>query len=180
MDKDGVKIAIEDIRARHRAEIDLIFFMQNISVNLLRSYVTVGLVSATAAVATIDNENIPIYVVISLIFSTITLLSGCLFCFRAMRWGSLNLPGRDPDFWKWVDETHVTDNAYKEIIQSYIEGLETSFKLNTEFNKKTTRNLKYAKIAGILTIPVSFFAGGGAWFSIYLYRELPFLFHYFY
>ncbi len=51
LEKDDFKTGIEDVRARHAAVVSLIYLADRQALQLLRSYVTLGIATASGAAA---------------------------------------------------------------------------------------------------------------------------------
>lgn len=164
MNNDRFKIAIDDVRTRHKAVVDLIYFTDNQAMNLLRLYISIGLASSSIAIASFSNDsNIPPEVGVSLIAAVIVFIYGSYECFEAMSSASINLPGRDPDFWLWVETHRIKDD---DLARTYLNQLISGSYTNDSKNKKSASHLKLAKLAGIFAIPAASATGIVYWATL--------------
>jgi hypothetical protein len=151
---------LEDLRVRHQAVVDLIYFTDTQATTLLQLYVTVGLAIATAGVTSIAGAApLPIAAGWGLVCATAPLLLGCHFCLVATgaRTHNLNLPGRGADFWTWAAHEAVEDS---DVIAAYLANLQVKQAANNEVNAKTAAALKRAKTAGAAA-PIVFLVSAG-------------------
>jgi hypothetical protein len=143
---DKLKLAIDDIRARHKALYDLIIFTDQQAMGYLRLYVTLGLATASGAVSGIvGSASISHALGWGLVGATICLLVGSFYCFKAMNTANIGLIGRGPEFWEWAFLGGVED---RHIIDRYLKGAEAGIAINRELNKTTTGCLQKGRRLG--------------------------------
>lgn len=98
---DDMLDVIEDLRARHRAVVQLILFTDQQATLYLQTYLTVSLAAGTAAATALSGVGpVPTSVGYGLASATLVLLAGAFFCLGAAASGAINLPGRGADFWR--------------------------------------------------------------------------------
>lgn len=137
---------LEDLRARHQAVVDLIYFTDTQATTLLQLYVTVGLALGTGGVSALTgNAPLPLAVGWGLVASTVPLLAGCFHCLRATAARSLNLPGRGAEFWRWASTEGLSE---EDVLDAYLANLEVKQVANNDLNQITAGALKRAKRAG--------------------------------
>lgn len=142
-------VALDDVRARHQAVVDLIYFTDQQATTLLQLYVTVGLALATAAATALSGATpIPVAAGWGLLASVGALGLGCYFCLKATEARALNLPGRGAEFWIWASREDVSE---EEAFSAYLKNLEAKQLSNNAVNAVTAGALKRAKRAGALT-----------------------------
>lgn len=165
LEKDDWKIALEDARARHGALVNLIYFTDAQAVNLLRLYVTIASASAAGSIASFAGNlsAMPLAVGWGLLVATILFVVGAYYCFLAMAPASINLPGRDAEFWIWAMRDDI-DRI--DVFREYLENLKAKTPRNQMVNIKGSSNLNHAKRLG-MAAPLFALAVGGlaAWMA---------------
>ena len=147
LDKDDFRTIIEDARARHAAVVALIYFNDTQAMNLLRLYLSIGVASASAAVAGLTQTTaIPFAVGCALGAATAVVLLGAVLCLMAMASGAINLPGRDPDFWLWGLDPQIEK---QNVLRKYLENLAEKAKTNRDLSERGAIALKYAKYCAV-------------------------------
>jgi hypothetical protein len=170
MDNDLFKIAIDDARNRHKAVLDLIYFTDNQAMNLLRLYVTLALAATSAIIASFGSKPaITVDLAVGLSGAVAVLFYGSWQCFKAMSSASLNLPGRDPDFWIWAAENKQTP---EELSLEYLKAMVEGSASNNAHNAKSAAALRKAKLAGVIAVPVAAIIGLSAILVPYAIRSL--------
>lgn len=159
---------LEDLRARHQAVVDLIYFTDTQATTLLQLYVTVGLAIATGGVTALAGAApLPIAAGWGLVAATAPLLAGCYFCLLATgaRSYNLNLPGRGAEFWSWAALEGVDQRM---VLEAYLGNLRDKQAANNQVNTQTAAALKRAKYAGAATPLVFVLASALAfgWLSV--------------
>jgi hypothetical protein len=147
------RTVIEDTRTRHAAVIALIYRTDNQAAGLLRLFLTVGVSAASAAYATFPSMPPVAFALGSTALMTIV---GSFFCLLAMSAAKIRLPGYDPDFWLWALRPDVSQ---PNVLQKYLENLETGTRLNADVNYRTARTLSFAKAMVTVTIITAIVAG---------------------
>ncbi|NKM99455.1 hypothetical protein [Rhizobium leguminosarum] len=94
---DDLKIALDDVRARQTALVNLIIFTDQKAMAVFRLYVTLGIAAGAAGAASFfRNDALLEFARWAMVATACWLALGALFCFRAMSRASINLPGRGP------------------------------------------------------------------------------------
>lgn len=165
LSEDDWKIAIEDARLRHGAVVNLIYFTDTQAMALLRLSVTIGIASASGAIAGLARDYlVPKPLGWALAAATMALAAGSWFCLRAMRTSKINLPGRGADFWLWAAGPEVNrENAFR----VYLENLKEKHIDNNKLNIRNSFALRCAKIICGVVAPLAALAVGCAalWWS---------------
>jgi hypothetical protein len=143
LEKDDLRTALDDVRARHAAVVNLIYVTDGQALGLLRLYTTLGVGAASGAVAGLAGSPIVTRpLAFGLLAATVTLIAGAGFCLRALQSSRINLPGRTPDFWQWAMHEGVDRKA---VLTAYLSNLQDKSVLNAEVNAKAANALKWAK-----------------------------------
>jgi hypothetical protein len=144
---DEVKLALDDVRARQIALLQLIYFTDQQAIGLLRLYVTVGVAAATAASAGFSgNSSITMAAAVALSVVALLLLIGCLYCYRAMATAKIGLPGKGPEFWTWALDHPDVNLSY--VVSQYLEQTRAILEQDRDTNRVTANALKRAKQLG--------------------------------
>jgi hypothetical protein len=168
LDKDELKIAIEDARARQAAVIQLQYFLDTQAMNFLRMFITIQAALVTATVAIWGGQDWTQFKAV-LVGSSIgvffALIVGTGYCFRVMRTMQVTLPGRDPNFWLWGLDKTVT---HDEVAVGYMQDIEQATITHSEANEQSAHAFKLVKIWGV---SAPFFGvlggvGGAVWWWI--------------
>ncbi|MBY5753701.1 hypothetical protein E0H51_07140 [Rhizobium leguminosarum bv. viciae] len=146
---DDLKIALDDVRARQTALVNLIIFTDQKAMAVFRLYVTLGIAAGAAGAASFfRNDALLEFARWAMVATACWLALGALFCFRAMSRASINLPGRGPEFWQWAMRP---ENEPHEVAEAYLVELLDRQKVNRELNEKTAGALATAVKMGIAT-----------------------------
>jgi hypothetical protein len=127
---------------------------------LLRLYVSLGIATASSAVAGFSGV-----VVIShplawaFAAATVSLLFGARHCLRALRTTRLSLPGRTADFWQWALQSDV---SRRDVLGAYLKDSADRHATNEAINHKASKALTWAKRRGASTPLVAMVAGAAA------------------
>ena len=158
LDKDELKIAIEDARARQSALVSLIYFIDTQAMNFLRCYITIeaGAVSLLVAAAA-SSWTFKAEICGSAIGILATTLIASFYCFRAMPTANITLPGRGAEFWVWALDKDI---EHDDVAKTYLRDLEKSTTSNREVNARSARALQFAKLWGAVSPLVG--VGGAA------------------
>ncbi len=157
LDKDDFRTILEDARARHAAVVALIYFNDTQAMNLLRLYLTIGVAAASGAIAALTNNTaIPVATGWALAAATIVMLFGSFLCLLAMASGTINLPGRDPDFWLWGLNPQIEK---PEVLKRYLENLSEKAEVNRKLSERSGIALTYAKYCVVAAIIAAACAG---------------------
>ncbi|MCQ1778231.1 hypothetical protein NOJ05_13570 [Neorhizobium galegae] len=149
MQPEDFKLALDDVRARHLALVNLILFTDQKAMAVFRLYVTIGIAAGAAAAASFfRDDGLLIFARWSMALTAIWLALGAFFCFRAMSRGSINLPGRGPEFWAWAMDPRVETRA---VIDAYLAELAERQAINRRLNERTALFLDIAVTMGIAT-----------------------------
>ncbi len=148
LEKDDWKIALEDARVRHGSVVNLICFTDSQAVNLLRLYVTIASASAAGAITSFASNisALPLAVGWGLAVATLAFVTASYFCFLAMTPASINLPGRDAEFWLWAMRSDVERT---EVFKAYLTNLKEKTELNNSVNLSGSKHLTHAKQIGM-------------------------------
>lgn len=148
LEKDDWKIAVEDARVRHSAVVGLIYFTDSQAVNLLRLYVTIASASAAGAITSFasDVSALPVAVGWGLAVATLAFVTASYFCFLAMTPASINLPGRDAEFWLWAMRPDIERT---EVFKAYLANLKEKTEINNSVNLCGSKYLTHAKQMGM-------------------------------
>lgn len=156
-DADLIKLALDDVRARQKALLDLILFQDQQAMGLLRLYVTLGLAAASGAVAVLlGPSTFPFALGISLLAAVAPLFAGAVYCFRAAQAASVGFPGLHPSFWKWASDPQIEPADMRD---AYLNQLSTSMDLNHDLNDRLGGLIKIAKLCGGVSPIVTLIAG---------------------
>lgn len=157
LEKDELKIAVEDARARQAALVQLVYFIDTQAMNFLRTYITIqaGTVSAIA-IAAGSSWSFKVPLIGSLLGLLVSTLIGSFYCFHTMRTVSITLPGRGPEFWKWGLDDEV---PHDDVAVAYMDSLEETMTKNRAINEASSKALEKAKLFGMLSAFVGL--GGG-------------------
>ncbi len=157
LDKDDFRTILEDARARHAAVVALIYFNDTQAMNLLRLYLTVGVATLSGAIAALTKDTvIPIATGWALAATTGVMLFGSILCLLAMASGTINLPGRDADFWLWGLDPQVEKT---DVLKRYLENLKEKAETNRGLTERSGIALKYAKYCVVAAIIAAACAG---------------------
>ena len=157
LNPDDWKVAIEDARTRHKAIVDLIYFTEQQAMGLLRLYITLAVAAASAAIAAWSKGSVvPPEVGVALATSSIILVLGSWYCFKAMETAEINMPGRDAEFWIWANHEDVPQY---QILEKYLEELQEKHALNRGVNVSSARAFHNAKLTGV-SVPIGALAAG--------------------
>ncbi|KKX30264.1 hypothetical protein [Rhizobium sp. LC145] len=149
MQPDDFKLALDDVRARHTALVNLILFTDQKAMGVFRLYVTLGIAAGAAAAASFFRDDaLLVFARWSMAMTALWLAVAAFFCFRAMSRGSINLPGRGPEFWQWAMLPQVET---KSAMDAYLEELGGRQALNRRLNENTALYLDIAVTMGIAT-----------------------------
>lgn len=158
IDKGFAKLAIEDVRARHGAIVALIYFIDTQALGLLRLYVTLASGFAAVAVSVFSQqENGFGALVAAVLAATASLVVASYFCLLAMKSSTINLPGRDADFWVWAGHPDVAEG---DVVPAYFKELQAKIDMNRAVNVTGARHLWRAKLVGMFTPVLALLAGG--------------------
>lgn len=165
MDLSSSSLApMDDLRARHQAVVDLIYFTDHQATALLQLYVTVALAAGAGAITAFTGDQLLTKAAgWGLLLALAPLAVGCFYCLRASSTATLNLPGRGADFWKWASRDDVSE---QEALRAYLDNLEAKQAANNQINGRTAGALRRAKQAGIAAAAVGVFAGLAAALAI--------------
>lgn len=157
LEKDELKIAVEDARARQAALVQLVYFIDTQAMNFLRTYITIqaGTVSAIA-IAAGSSWSFKVPLLGSLLGLLVSTLIGSFYCFHTMRTVSITLPGRGSEFWKWGLDDEV---PHDDVAVAYMDSLEETMTKNRAINEASSKALEKAKLFGMLSPFVGL--GGG-------------------
>lgn len=148
---------IEDARARHSAVVTLMYHLDQQAIGLLRLYATLGVATASGALAGFGGSQIvTLPMAWALAFTAIVLIIGAALCFFVLRPTRLSLPGRDPDFWEWAIRPDV---ERLQVVSSYLETLKQKAKENKGRNRLSAFALFGAKACGFIA-PLVALTGG--------------------
>ncbi|WP_267423178.1 hypothetical protein [Methylobacterium sp. GC_Met_2] len=154
---DLTKLALDDVRVRQKALLDLILFQDQQAMGLLRLYVTLGIAAASGSLATIfSNEAWKSALGAGLLVAVAPLSLGTAYCFRATWAASIGFPGREPNFWQWASHPDIEEGGVRE---AYLAQLSDSMEVNHGLNAKCATLIKWAKLCGALTPAVTVFIG---------------------
>src|SRR6267378_2329459 len=110
LDKIDAKVIIDDVRTRHAAVLQLIYFTDTQATSLMRIYVVIGLAGASGAAAGLSNSaTIPRAMGVAFAAAAITAVIGAALCMRAMAPSDVGFPGREPTFWRWAMDQGLSD-----------------------------------------------------------------------
>jgi hypothetical protein len=149
---------IEDARTRHAAVVTLMYSSDSQAIGLLRAYSTLGIATASGALAGFGDPSSMITRPLAwgLLAAAIVLVLGAVFCFIVLRSTSINLPGRDPDFWQWAMHPDVDRS---EVLVRYLENLKIKATDNQGRNAASSQALKWAKLCGVGAPATALIAG---------------------
>lgn len=148
---------IEDARTRHGAVVTLMYHLDGQAIGLLRLYATLGIATASGALAGFgDNQIITRPLAWGLAATAVILVIGAVFCFGVLRPMKLNLPGRDPDFWQWATRRDIERAG---VVASYLEALKAKAADNLRRNAISSMALTGAKACGVIA-PLAALAAG--------------------
>jgi hypothetical protein len=138
---------IEDARTRHGAVVALMYSLDGQAIGLLRLYATLGIATASGALAGLGGTGSIITrpLALGLLFAAVVLVIGAVLCFIVLRSIRINLPGRDPDFWQWAMHPGVDRS---QVLAKYLENLKEKAIDNLSRNAFSSRALKWAKMCG--------------------------------
>jgi len=157
LERDELKIAVEDARARQTALVQLMYFLDTQAMNFLRTYITIEAAVVSAIVVAISNAwPFKVELLGSLFGLFGSILVGSFFCFRTMRTVTIILPGRGPEFWTWALDKEI---SHDEVALAYLQSLEGSINENRRINEASSKELDRARFCGLLS---PFIALGGA------------------
>lgn len=154
---DLTKIALDDVRVRQKALLDLILFQDQQAMGLLRLYVTVGIAAASGSLATIFSEDVwKIALGAGLLAAVVPLSIGTSYCFRAAWAAEVGFPGREPSFWQWASHPDIEEGGVRD---AYLHQLAAALEVNFKLNVKSAHFIKSAKLCGALTPAVTILVG---------------------
>jgi hypothetical protein len=157
---DEMRFALDDARARHKELVELIYFIDKQALRLLGFYLTLGVASASTAVAGLSQTTpIPLPASFALGGAAFALLVGGFLCFIAMESADVNLPGRDAEFWIWANRPDIPREL---IFKAYLDNLKQKTNANRQVNQAGAQALMHAKLCGVLTPAIAMLAGGVA------------------
>ncbi|MCW5737403.1 MAG: hypothetical protein KIS73_24980 [Enhydrobacter sp.] len=157
LEKDELKIAIEDARARQAALVQLLYFIDTQAMNFLRTYITLEAAAVSVIVAaTASTWPFRAELIGAACGFLLASLVGSFFCFWTMRTVTIHLPGRGPDFWEWGLRKDV---SHDEVAAAYMTSMAKSIEENRKINDSSSRALECAKLLGLLSPFVGL--GGG-------------------
>jgi hypothetical protein len=157
LERDELKIAVEDARARQAALVQLLYFIDTQAMNFLRTYITIEAAAVSAIVAaSASSWSFKPELIASAFGMLLTLITGSYFCFHTMRTVNITLPGRGPDFWLWGLDRAV---PHDEVAIEYMNSLNETMQRNRQINEKSSKSLELAKLFGVLSPFVGL--GGG-------------------
>jgi len=159
---DFHKIAFDDARARQASLIQMILFLDQQAMSLLRLYITLAIPAATAAVAgfAAPDSLIPKPAAFALFAAVVFLFLGCVFCFQTMRYAPVTLVGRGADFWAAVSRVYEKD--LDKALSRYLSDLEKSQVADRQTNLNASTSLGHARICGAAAPLASIIVGGFA------------------
>jgi hypothetical protein len=163
---DELKFGAEDARSRHAALLQLIYFTDQQAMALLRLYVTLGLATASGALAGFVSQAVPRVAAWGLLAGLVTLVAGSAFCFRVMMSSSVGLPGRGAEFWLWAEREATVD--FHHVLSEYLIQLEKTTAEDRELNKRNVAALRKAKLIG-MTVPLTALLGAAAAIGLRIY-----------
>lgn len=139
---------IEDARTRHAAVVTLMHSLDGQAIGLLRLYATLGIATASGALAGFGSSTIVIERPLAwgLASAAVVLVIGSASCFVCMRSTRINLPGRDPDFWQWAIRPDVERSL---VLAKYLETLKEKAANNLRRNRLSSMALMVAKLCGV-------------------------------
>lgn len=149
LDKDELKIAVEDARARQVALVQLLYFIDTQAMNFLRTYITIEAAAVSAIVAaSASNWSFKAELIAAALGMLLALIAGSYYCFYTMRTVNITLPGRGPDFWIWGLDRAV---PHDDVALEYMTALQETMQKNRAINEKSSRSLERAKLSGVLS-----------------------------
>jgi len=148
---------MDDLRARHQAVVDLIYFTDQQATALLQLYVTIALASGAGAITAFTGDQLLTKAAgWGLLMALAPLAVGCHYCLRASSTAALNLPGRGAEFWLWASRDDVSET---DALAAYLENLAAKQQANNQVNASTAGALRRAKQSGIAAAIVGVAAG---------------------
>lgn len=156
---EDMRFAMNDARERHKALVDLIGRIDQQALSMLQLYVTLAGAALTGAGVIFLSPQQPTYphaVGVGLTTFSVLLIVGTAFCVAAIWTASVNLPGRDAEFWLWAAEDGVTAEM---VYSRYLSNLAERGSLNRALNVRMSNLMSAAKIAGMAAPLVGFFVG---------------------
>ncbi len=150
-----LKVALDDMRARQLALVNLILFTDQKAIALFRLYVTIAIAAgATAAAGFFKTDALMQFTRWSLLTAAVMLAIGAFQCSRAMASTVITLPGRGADFWEWAIGASDDD-----ILNAYIKEAMARQKNMRTVNERTAKTLANAVRLGVSTPVVAAIAG---------------------
>jgi hypothetical protein len=151
LDKIDAKVIIDDVRTRHAAVLQLIYFTDTQATSLMRIYVVIGLAGASGSAAALSNSAIPRAMGGAFAAAAIMAVIGAALCMRAMAPADVGFPGREPSFWRWIVDEGLSD---ADAIAKYLARAEEKLTQIYAVNVRGAAALNRAKWFA-LTIPIA-------------------------
>ena len=160
LDDIEFRTVIDDVRSRHAAILALINTTETQAMSLLRLFITLGIAAGSGIAAGFGQSAIITRpVTFALIGGAVVFVAGAGCCLLAMRPGVVNLPGRDPAFWKWAMLPGVERAA---VLTAYLNKLDEKRPMMDAFNKRTATAFKWAKLCTVLAPVAAILLGTAA------------------
>jgi hypothetical protein len=146
---DLAKIALDDVRNRHKSLLDILIATDRQSMSMLSWTSSFSAAACAAFVSTIitDTYKYPA-IQSSLLVLFIGFMSASYFAIDAMQVAKIGLPGRLGKYWKWAIEHNI---SIKETVIKYLEQAEQAHDLTAQTNNRAAKKLFYAKRSAAFT-----------------------------
>lgn len=154
---ENLRFAIEDARTNQQNLLELIHLNDSKAMTLLSVCAPLGAATASGAGLGLFGGSSVLNDALSwgLVAATLFIFVSCAFCFRAMGFARVWIPGREPKF--WIAAINHDSASFKQITLSALKKMEREIEINAQHNAKASLALRRAR-ATIMTMPLALIA----------------------
>jgi hypothetical protein len=160
LNSEELRYACDVAQKRHSALVDLVYNNDRMALGLMQLYIAIASAAISGAAAIwfgIGSISPPRFLCFVLLALGIPCLLGAMFCFAAMWPSKINLPGAEPDLWRWADKGDSETDGVS-TLRLYLSRLDEGHQRNDEINKRADQWTRLAKWSGVLAPPLGFLA----------------------
>lgn len=148
MDRALMQMAVEDVRAKAEARFELMRFLDQQAMQLLGYYAALATAAGGAALSWFgSNPVVPGIASIGLGITAVMFTVGSWRCLKVMKSATINLPGEDTGFWRWmIDNAEIGD---ADALRRYLDRVDMRTDVGAKLNSEAARNLALARSIGV-------------------------------